>query len=258
MADDSLATACLSRVREILAEARHRALQSVNAAIVAAYWHVGREIVEEEQRGQSRAGYGERLIRDLSAHLTTEFGKGFSEVNLRLIRRFYLTYRDRAPEIRYTLCNESGVPPLASGPAGPVDVAPTTQAARPFQPDLSWSHYRILMRVQKPDARSFYEVECAKARWSVRELERQIASLLWERLVLSRDKEGLLSLAEQGYTVYRPEALIKDPYVLEFISSPLHPRPERPRHLCLPLPAPPPHGGRVAPRAAPGVGAAAE
>src|SRR5438093_6685192 len=112
MADDSLTTACLSRVREILGQARHRALQSVNAAMVADYWHVGREIVEEEQRGQSRAGYGERLIRDLSAHLTADFGKGFSEVNLRLIRRFYLTYGDRMPEIRYTVCNKSDVPEL--------------------------------------------------------------------------------------------------------------------------------------------------
>jgi predicted nuclease of restriction endonuclease-like (RecB) superfamily len=220
MADDSLTTACLTRVREILAQARHRALQSVNAAMVAAYWHIGREIVEEEQRGQSRAEYGERLIRDLSAHLTAEFGKGFSVSNLFLIRQFYQTYAVRSPEILYSPSRESATlaPPEGSAPLSAAESV--IRQAKGFLPELSWTHYRILMRVQKPEARSFYEVECARARWSVRELERQIASLLWERLALSRDKEGLLELAEQGHAVNRPEDLIKDPYVLEFTGFP--------------------------------------
>ena len=188
--------ACLDRVREILRDARSRALQSVNAAMIAAYWHIGREIVEEEQRGEDRAAYGSRLIEQLSARLTEEFGRGFSAPNLRFIRQFFLTYSDREP-IRYSPSSES-----------------------PFLSHLSWSHYRILMRVADPRARSFYEAECDKARWSVRELERQVASLLFERLARSRDKEGVLALAREGHEVFGPADLVKDPYVLEFTGLP--------------------------------------
>jgi predicted nuclease of restriction endonuclease-like (RecB) superfamily len=219
MADDLPVASCLTRIRQILVEARHRALQTVNAAMVAAYWHVGREIVEEEQRGQDRAGYGERLIEVLAEHLTREVGKGFSVANLQVIRRFYLIYRDRVPEIPYSVSTES----LNSPSPEQLGEAPAKTPAFPpagFDPSLSWTHYRVLMRVNSAEARSFYEMECTKAGWSVRELERQIASLLYERLAMSRDKEGLLSLAEQGHEVQRPEDLIKDTYVLEFTGLP--------------------------------------
>jgi predicted nuclease of restriction endonuclease-like (RecB) superfamily len=227
MADNLPAVSCLTRIQAILTQARHGAMQAVNAAMLAAYWHVGREIVEEEQRGQERAGYGERLIELLSEQLTTDFGRGFSVANLSLIRQFYLTYRDRSPGILYTVSRESNSPELLAGaaepPASTTEIAKTILPAlteRSFQPGLSWSHYRVLMRVSRPEARSFYEVECSKARWSVRELERQIASLLYERLALSRDKEGLLALAEEGHEVQKPEDLVKDPYVLEFTGLP--------------------------------------
>jgi predicted nuclease of restriction endonuclease-like (RecB) superfamily len=227
MANDFPTASCLARIQEILAQARHHALQTVNAAMLAAYWQVGREIVEEEQRGRERAGYGERLIQALSEQLTADFGRGFSVANLSLIRQFYLTYRDRSPGILYTVSRESSSPELPAGTAGslagatgPTEVTLPTLPERSFQPGLSWSHYRILMRVERPDARSFYEVGCSKARWSVRELERQIASLLYERLALSRDKEGVLALAEEGHEVQRAEDLVKDPYVLEFTGLP--------------------------------------
>jgi hypothetical protein len=186
MPDSEPTLSCLARIQAILTEARHRALQSVNAAMLAAYWHVGREIVEEEQRGEARAGYGERLIRDLSAQLTREFGKGYSISNLKLIRQFYVTYRNRSPSIGYTVSSQlqTGSPSREISPA----IAPIPlQNEQFFRSELSWSHYRILMRVDRPEARSFYEVECSKARWSVRELERQIGSLLYERLALSRN-----------------------------------------------------------------------
>ena len=194
---------CLARIRALLAEARAKALQSVNAAMVAAYWHVGREIVEEEQRGSRRAGYGERLIQHLSVQLTEEFGQGFSTRNLEFIRQFYQAFSERQPKIPYTVCTES-------------DEAPGSA----FLAELSWSHYRILMREERRDVRSFYEVECAKARWSVRELERQMGSLLFERLARSRDKKGVLALAEKGHDVATPADLVKDPYVLEFTGLP--------------------------------------
>ena len=180
------ATECLARVRAILQSSRHQAMQTVNTAMVEAYWQVGREIVEEEQRGKDRAAYGSRLIEELAVGLSQEFGKGFIPRNLRYMREFYQAF-----PIWNALRSESyGL--------------------------LSWTHYRMLARVARPEARAFYAAECAKSRWSTRELERQIASLLYDRLALSTDKEGMRTLAAQGHEPYRPEDLIKDPYVLEF------------------------------------------
>lgn len=184
---------CLARVRAILQSSRRQALRTVNAVMVEAYWQIGREIVEEEQRGQDRAAYGARLIEGLAAGLTREYGKGFNARNLWYMKDVYLAF-----PILNALRSES-------------------------QGLLSWTHYRLLARVGRPEARAFYAAECAKSRWSTRELERQIASLLYDRLALSTDKAGLLALAEQGHEPYRPEDLIKDPYVLEFTGLPQSP-----------------------------------
>jgi len=224
MADiDTSSAACIARIRDILATARSAALRTVNAAMVAAYWEIGHEIVEEEQRGKERADYSSRLVQHLSAQLSAEFGKGFSERNLRLIRQFYLTYRDRCPATRRALSSES---PSAARPDA-IRRAPRAESAGlpvaaeagqlAFMAELTWTHYRLLMRVTNADARSFYEVECARSGWSVRELERQISSLLFERLARSRDREGVMTLVHEGHEVARPEDLVKDPYVLEFV-----------------------------------------
>jgi predicted nuclease of restriction endonuclease-like (RecB) superfamily len=174
------------RIRDILTRARHRALQTVNAEMVRAYWEIGREIVEEEQRGQARAGYGKQIVENLSTRLRNDFGRGFDRSNLWHMRDFYRTF-------------------------------PILDALRR---ELSWTHYRLLLRVEKPEARAFYEQECAAAQWSTRELERQIDSLLYERLALSRDKSPLRTQAEQGQEAFQPSDLIKDPYVLEFTGLP--------------------------------------
>jgi predicted nuclease of restriction endonuclease-like (RecB) superfamily len=174
--------ASYGRIKVILTEARQRAYQAVNSAMVLAYWEIGRAIVEEEQLGQERADYGKRLLADLSRRLTAEFGKGFDRTNLQQMRAFFLTY-------------------------------PKCDALRH---ELSWTHYRILLRVEKPEARSFYEVEAVNAGWSTRELERQVHSLLFERLALSRDQQQVRTLAQQGQVIQAPADLIKDPYVLEF------------------------------------------
>jgi hypothetical protein len=171
-----------ARVRAVLDEARSQAWRAVNAAMVAAYWEIGRVIVEEEQQGAQRAGYGQELLKDLSRRLTADFGRGFDRSNLQFMRVFYLLF-------------------------------PNCDALRR---ELSWTHYRILLKVEKPDARSFYEQEAVAARWSTRELERQVDSLLFERLALSRDKAGLLELAAKGHEICQPTDLVKDPYVLEF------------------------------------------
>ncbi|WP_422932091.1 PDDEXK nuclease domain-containing protein [Singulisphaera sp. PoT] len=179
---DSRFDALYRQVHEILNSARDRAWRAVNTLMVAAYWEVGRVIVEDEQAGKGRADYGERILDRLSERLQAEFGKGFDPSNLRNMRAFFLAY-----PIRDALRHE-----------------------------LSWTHYRLLLRVDRPDARAFYEAEAVNARWSTRELERQINSLLFDRLALSRDRAGVLALARKGHEIATPSDLVKDPLVLEF------------------------------------------
>ena len=170
------------RIQAILAEARSQAWRAVNSAMVAAYWEIGRAIVEDEQHGRGRAEYGADLVNELSTRLTREFGKGFDRSNLQFMRVFYQLF-------------------------------PNCDALRR---ELSWTHYRLLLKVERTDARGFYEAEAVAARWSTRELERQINSLLFERLALSKDKKKVLALAKKGHEVEQPTDLLKDPYVLEF------------------------------------------
>jgi predicted nuclease of restriction endonuclease-like (RecB) superfamily len=179
---DSRLDTLYHQVREILASARNRAWQAVNTAMVESHWEIGRVIVEEELAGKERADYGKRIVDSLSQRLQTDFGKGYDRSNLFHMRAFFLAY-------------------------------PIVDALRR---QLSWTHYRSLLRVDNLDARAFYEAEAVNARWSTRELERQINSLLFERLALSRDKAGVLALAQKGHEVRQPSDLVKDPFVLEF------------------------------------------
>lgn len=179
----SAADAAYGSIAEILEAARTAAYRAVNTVMVQAYWQIGRVIVEEEQKGRKRAGYGQELIAELARRLTTDFGKGFDERNLWFMKQFYLTF-------------------------------PILNAVRS---ELSWTHYRILLRVEKEEARNFYLNESINSRWSTRELERQMNSLLYERLALSRDKKKVRRLADEGQIVRTAQDLIKDPYVLEFL-----------------------------------------
>lgn len=232
------------RVREILESARAAVARSVNTTQVAANWLIGREIVEEEQRGARRAPYGERLIRDLVARLQSEYGAGYSLANVKSFRRFYLEYPHLAGGRKgYALRSLlSDPPPLASPEKG---YAPRSQSVTPVSPDssdnrraplgepwqpghlhpnLSWTHYRRLLRVDSREARSFYEIEAITNNWAARELERQINSLLYERLARSRDKAGLKKLAARGQEIQRPTDVFKDPVVIEFLGLPESPR----------------------------------
>jgi len=208
--------ALFERVVAILEQARSTVARTVNSQMVIAYWMIGREIVEEEQQGEVRAEYGKRLIEELSLRLTTRYKKGFSTTNLRYFRQFYLTYVNRSPEIRHLTGGELPMN-QKSHPIG-------GEFAEGFHPALGWSHYRALMRVEDQRARSFYEIEAAKNNWNKDQLERQINSLLFERLLKSRDKEGVLQLASDGQIPERPVDVIKDPYVLEFLDLPESPR----------------------------------
>jgi len=163
------------RIASVIRAARTNIVRAVDTTMVKAYWHIGNYIVEEEQKGEKKAGYGKSILKSVSEKLTLEFGSGFSITNLEYIRKFYLIYSPYADNQKpHTLCEELPAPK--------------------FNPNLSWSHYRTLMRVSRTEARQFYEVEAAKNRWSARQLERQINSLLFDRLAKSKDKAGLLKL----------------------------------------------------------------
>lgn len=174
-------------VRSILDSARHRAASAINTAMVEAYWLIGKRIVEEEQGGEAKATYGSRLIEELSRRLGDEFGKGFSVANLKNFRQFYLAYPD-PDSIGYTLCSE-----------------------------LSWSHNRLIMRQEDERARLYYLTESKQQNWSVRQLQRQIKTRTYQRLLSTRQPPEEKS-ASPGETKPDIRDLIKDPYVLEFLT----------------------------------------
>jgi predicted nuclease of restriction endonuclease-like (RecB) superfamily len=218
--------ALLRRVRGILEAARASVARTVNTTQVAANWLIGREIVEEEQRGQRRAGYGAKLLAELSARLNAEFGRGYSVDNLEAFRQFYLDYPQLISETASRKSTE--IPELSTQPIS----ATTSRKSIPepdwlpgvLHPSLSWSHYRQLLRVTRTEARAFYEIEAIRNAWSVRELQRQAASLLYDRLAKSKDKKGLMRLAMHGQEVAQPLDALKDPMVIEFLGLPESPR----------------------------------
>lgn len=166
--------------------ARQRVAQAVNTEMVRLYWEIGRHIVEYEQGGSDRAKYGQNLLHNLGQDLSARFGKGFRWRNLFNMRLLYLAF-----------------PILQALPA-----------------KLGWTHLLLILRVEEPLAREFYVKQCQRERWSTRELERQINSLLFERLALSRDKKGVLALAREGQQVQHPADLLRDPFVFEFLDLP--------------------------------------
>lgn len=177
-----------SKIIDILHNARKMAAHAVNQTMFISYFEIGRIIVIEEQNGKERAEYGKRILKELSLKLTQEFGKGFSQRNIEQMRQFYLTY------------------------------SKTQTVSAEFQ--LSWSHYLMLMRIDNEHERQFYEIEAVENSWSLRELQRQFDSALFERLALSRDKEGIKRLSEKGQIIKSAKDTLKDPYVLEFLGLP--------------------------------------
>lgn len=211
----------LERVAEIFNQARTKTIKEINKAQVLAYWEIGREIVEFEQKGKARAKYGEELLKRLSADMTAKFGRGFSPTNLKMMRLFYQTF-----PIRQTLSDESQKCQTVSGKFLEVRKSETgfsksairqTPSVK-FEPMLSWSHYCELLKVEESLARYFYEQESIQNNWSVRELKRQIGSMLFERLALSKDTKAVMKMVKKGQIVEKPEDAIKDPYILEFLN----------------------------------------
>jgi predicted nuclease of restriction endonuclease-like (RecB) superfamily len=191
-------------IRQILEDARKTAYTAVNVAMVQAYWNIGRIIVEEEQRGRVKAGYGERLIKELAEQLTKDFGKGFTISNLKYFRQFYLSF-----SIGHALRGQSQIPKEKSHAVR--DEFPVVR------PELSWTHYRLLLKVERPDVRQFYIDECVAGNWSTRQLERQINSFYYERLLSSKNKDRVKAEIQKLESELAPQDMIKDPYVLEFL-----------------------------------------
>ncbi len=178
-----LQSTLISDIKQIIRQAREKAIRSVDFERVIMYWHIGERIFNEEQQGQQRADYGAYLIKLLAAQLEPEYGSGFSKRQLELCRQFYLKF-----PIANTLYSQ-----------------------------LSWSQYKLLIRLDDVDKRAFYIAESIKNNWTVRQLERQINSQLYERLLISNDKQNVLAIAKNEIALSEPKQLIKDPMVLEFL-----------------------------------------
>ena len=185
----NLPRSMIEEIREIMMTARENVAYEINHQLIMAYWNIGRVIVGNERINDLRAEYGKETLKQLSRQLTKDFGKGFSVSHLQFMRRFYQTY-----PIQQTL-----------------------------SVNLSWSHYCELLTISDPDRRSFYEKECIRSKWSVRELKRQIETSLFERLLLSggkANKEKVMDLALKGQELTLPEDIVKDPHVFEFLGIP--------------------------------------
>ncbi|MBU4500956.1 MAG: hypothetical protein KKA79_00065 [Nanoarchaeota archaeon] len=179
-------TELIKKISKLVDRSRKELIQNINTKIVYTYWNIGKYIIDYEQRGKERADYGSELIKTLSKELSSRLGKGFSQRNLRDMRRMYLVY----PKWQ-------------------------TVSAK-----LGWSHYCILLSIEDETKRKFYENEAVNNSYSFRELKRQENSALYERLALSKDKKGVLELSKKGQSIERPEDIIKDPYILEFLKLP--------------------------------------
>jgi predicted nuclease of restriction endonuclease-like (RecB) superfamily len=176
----------ITQIGSLLQNGRQQAAQAVNTVLVQTYWHIGQHIVEFEQKGNQRAEYGTQLFERLSKDLTLLYGKGFGRSNLLYMRKLYLCF-----PISGTLSHL-----------------------------LTWSHYYEILKADNPLEISFYSKQCEHERWSVRDLKRQMKTSLFERLALSKDKEGVLKLANEGHLVETADDLIKDPFVLDFLNIP--------------------------------------
>ncbi len=208
--------AIITEVRDLIQSARRGVASVVDTFQVMTNFEIGRRIVEHEQKGAKRAAYGAELLKELSGRLTEEFGRGFSVTNLKLMRQFFMENQFR---IGQSVTDQLRLPTPTgqslTDQSAIIQTMTEKSGSHPFL--LSWTHYVELLGIKDPDERSFYEIESANAGWNVRELKRQKASSLYERLALSRDKAGIKRLASEGQLITKPEDLFKEPLVLEFL-----------------------------------------
>lgn len=214
--DNRIITHVAERIERLIYDARTHVARSINIAEVITKYEIGRIIVNVVQEGEERATYGKQLLQGVANLLTKRLGDGWSAATLKNCRQFYQIYS--AKEICHT-------------PSGQLLIEDSLNTVEQIQKSatllresdtpcpfaLSWSHYLVLMRIKSDAERSFYEIECQKQNWSVRQLQRQYNSSLYERLALSRDKDGVMRLAQEGQTISRPEDILKNPLTLEFL-----------------------------------------
>ena len=195
-----------SKVAALLEQARKQVASTVNLTMVHTYFEIGRTIVEDEQQGELRAEYGKQVLKELSVKLKERFGKGFSVDNLQNMRKFFLSFSKYETMSSILQNNNNQSIEIQQKPSSESPV---------FR--LSWSHYLVLMRIENLQERSFYEIEAAEQNWSLAQLNRQYHSSLYERLALSRDKNEVLKLAQQGHTIEKPQDILKNPLTLDFL-----------------------------------------
>ena len=209
MSDKLVSNTFFDRIADLIESSRRKVASAVNLTMVYTYYEIGRMIVEEEQQGKERAEYGKSVLKILSAKLSERFGRGFSVDNLQNMRRFFQVY---------------SVSGIYEKPSRKLDDEqnvddPIRQKASAESPEfvLGWSHYLILMRIANPEERRFYEIEAKNQQWSEPQLSRQYHSSLYQRLAMSRNKDEVLKLSEQGLTIEKPSDIIKNPLTLEFL-----------------------------------------
>lgn len=228
--------ALFERISALIDLARKRVKTAIDTTMVYTYYGVGHYIVEDEQQGEQRAQYGQAVLKNLSARLTDKYGEGWSVETLDKCRKFYRVYSIRGisstlqtklkivdsvddfdKDVNNISEKDKQCLPNSDNQSPEISETLSRKSESSLSFTLSWSHYLILMRINDPDARNFYEIECAQQQWSVRQLSRQVGSSLYERLALSRDKNEVMRLATEGQTIEKPSDIIKDPLTLEFL-----------------------------------------
>lgn len=204
------------KIAELIESSRQKIASTVNLTMVYTYFEIGRMIVEEEQHGNLRAEYAKSVLKELSAKLSDKFGRGFSERNLRNMRQFFIIYSQtqiqQMPSAEFQSAEKE------------TDTIWQKPSAISLNFTLNWSHYLVLMRIENPDERRFYEIEALNQQWSEPQLSRQYHSSLYQRLALSRNKDEVLKLSQQGQSIEKASDIIKNPLTLEFLG--LHEKPQ--------------------------------
>lgn len=218
-------------IQTLVVQSRQELYVIANITLTETYFHIGRLIVDHEQQGSSRAGYAKETLINLSTKLTPVLGKGFSVDNLENMRKFYLVYKD--DYVKHISKNQKSAPlarklkstqksETVSQKSSSIPISePVARKLVTFPFRLSWTHYVMILKIEDPIERKFYEIESLAENWSKRELQRQFDSALFDRLALSRDKQKVKELSKKGHVIQKPSDIIKDPYILEFLNLPL-------------------------------------
>lgn len=204
------------RIADLIESSRKKVASTINLTMVYTYFEIGRMIIDDEQQGSLRAEYAKSVLKELSANLSDKFGRGFSERNLRNMRQFFITYAQTQIQQKPSAESQST--------ENKTDAIWQKPSAKLPSFALNWSHYLVLMRIENPDERRFYEIEASNQQWSEPQLSRQYHSSLYQRLALSRNKDEVLKLSQQGQTIEKTSDIIKNPLTLEFLG--LHEKPE--------------------------------